>query len=81
MRRSWVAVAGVMLASPAASGAEEPPGREQILKLAGCHEVTYHFHEDGAHDYLNPEMPPTVVTREYTTSRRTGRSASSCSTR
>ncbi len=66
MGRSWMALAAAMVVLPAMAGAGEPPGREQIRMLAGCHAVTYHFHEDGAHDYLNPELPPAVVTREYT---------------
>jgi hypothetical protein len=71
MKRLWSGLAVFFVASGSAS-AEDTPGHAQILTLAGCHDVTYHFHEDGEHDYLNPEMPPAVVNREYTAATENG---------
>ena len=47
-----------------ASSAQDGSGREHILQMAGCHDVTYYFHEDGERDYFNDEKPPAIVTQE-----------------
>ena len=46
------------------SSAQQPNGREHTLQMAGCHDVTYYFHEDGERDYFNNEKPPAIVTQE-----------------
>ncbi len=33
--------------------------------MAGCFEVNYLFHEDGALDYFSPEKPPVLVNEEF----------------
>jgi hypothetical protein len=52
----------ILLAGPAL--AQVPP-RDHILNMAGCFDVTYYFHEDGEHDYFNPEKPPALVNEEF----------------
>jgi hypothetical protein len=43
----------VVAVSFAAMAAEHPVGRDNVLGLVGCFDVTYRFYEDGEHDYFN----------------------------
>ena len=52
----------VLLTGPA--GAQDS-ARDHILDMTGCFDVTYYFHEDGEHDYVNPDKPPALVNEEY----------------
>lgn len=61
---SWTLLAGLV---PAMATAAEPLGREHILRMAGCHHVTYYFHEDGTHDYFSAEKPEAIVNDELIT--------------
>ncbi len=65
MKRLSIILCGALLGTAGVAGADDVAGREHVLKFAGCHSVTYYFHEDGEHDHLNPERPPALVTEEY----------------
>jgi hypothetical protein len=47
-----IAISGLVLPSHAADG---PVGREYVLGMAGCYDVSYRFYEDGEHDHFNDE--------------------------
>lgn len=47
-----------------ATAAQNADGREHILQMGGCFDVTYYFHEDGEHDYFSDEKPPALEIEE-----------------
>lgn len=51
-----VGAAALLFGVAAPRAADQPPGREQIMQLAGCHAVTYRFYEDGEHDSFNERL-------------------------
>lgn len=47
--------------------ADQPPGWEEIRQLAGCHDVSYRFYEDGEHDHFNEKYGLGTRIRELIT--------------
>lgn len=64
MRTSCASLVALLALLAVPSEAQDS-AREHILRMAGCHDVTYYFHEDGAHDYFNEEKGPAVVNEEF----------------
>lgn len=60
MRRQALFLA-LCLFSAGAAAAEQADDREHIRSMAGCFDVTYYFHEDGEHDYLAEDKPPSIT--------------------
>lgn len=64
--RPGLAALLALLAAPSLAHSEaQDSARQHILNMAGCHEVTYYFHEDGTQDYFSKEKGPAIVNEEF----------------
>ena len=64
MNPMTTALAVLTAASATLATAQQAEDRDHIRAMAGCFDVTYYFHEDGEHDYLAEEKPPSIVNSE-----------------
>lgn len=64
MRLLRIALTALFSLLAAPSMAQDSAAREHILNMAGCHDVTYYFHEDGTRDYFDEEKGPAIVNQE-----------------